>query len=136
LSAASRRAPDSQPLLLIDAGETTLQVRGQGKGGRNQEFALVAARELAGTSNCAILAAGSDGTDGPTDAAGGFADGSSWERAHALGHDAQDCLDDNDSYTLLRQLGDLHVTGPTGTNVMDLVLGLALPGRPHAPTDN
>lgn len=126
-AAAEQLTPTSPPLLLIGAGETTLQVRGGGKGGRNQEFALVAAAALAGIPSCAILAAGSDGTDGPTDAAGGFADGSSMKRADEQGQRWQDCLDDNDSYTLLQQLGDLYSCGPTGTNVMDLVLGLALP---------
>jgi hydroxypyruvate reductase len=112
------------PLVLLAGGETTLAVEGGGRGGRNQEFALVAALDLQGVDNVALLSAGTDGTDGPTDAAGAFADGSTVARARALGLDAHDYLRRHDSYTLLHALGDLHRTGPTGTNVMDLVLGL------------
>jgi len=114
-------------VLLISAGETTLEVTGKGKGGRNQEFALYAARLLAGTTGVTLLAAGTDGTDGPTDAAGAFADGENWARAQALGLDPAAALADNDSYPLLQSLDDLLVTGPSGTNVMDLVLALIGP---------
>jgi glycerate 2-kinase len=121
--AANQRA-DSAPLVVLAGGETTLAVEGNGHGGRNQEFALVAALDLQGLDNVAVLSAGSDGTDGPTDAAGAFVDGTSIARARALGFDPQDCLRRHDSYPLLDALGDLHRTGPTGTNVMDLVIGL------------
>lgn len=115
-------------LLLVGAGETTLEVTGGGTGGRNQEFALHAARRLDGVDGITLLAAGTDGTDGPTDAAGGFADGGSWQRAIAAGLDPGGALADNDSHPLLAALGDLLVTGPSGTNVMDLVLALVGPG--------
>jgi hydroxypyruvate reductase len=112
------------PAALLAGGETTLTVRGRGKGGRNQEFALVAAREIEGRPNVLVLAAGTDGTDGPTDAAGAFADGTTYARAEKEGLDPTASLRDNDSYTLFDGLGDLLRTGPTGTNVMDLVIGL------------
>jgi hydroxypyruvate reductase len=121
--AANQRA-DSAPLVLLAGGETTLAVAGEGRGGRNQEFALVAALDLQGLDNVAVLSAGSDGTDGPTDAAGAFVDGTTIARARALGFDPQDCLRRHDSYPLLAALGDLHRTGPTGTNVMDVAIGL------------
>jgi len=114
-----------RPCLFVSAGETTLQVNGSGLGGRNQEFALIAAQELAGEESIVVLASGTDGTDGPTEAAGGYADGTTCQRAAASGLAIEQALADNDSHTVLSALGDLHVTGPTGTNVMDLVLGLA-----------
>jgi len=123
---ALRSASQSdRPVLLLSSVETTLEVVGDGRGGRNQEFALVAGLALAGVPNVALLAAGTDGTDGPTDAAGAFADGALAVRAAAAGIDPLDVLARNDSYTLFDRTGDLFVTGPTGTNVMDLVLGLA-----------
>jgi len=115
----------ARPSLLVAAGETTLRVTGKGSGGRNQEFALVSALALSGTEDVVLLAAGTDGTDGPTDAAGAFADGTLEARSHALGVDPVAMLARNDSYGLFQQTGDLLRTGPTGTNVMDLVLGLA-----------
>jgi len=125
------RAPFSdEPLALLAGGETTLQVRGQGLGGRNQEFALVVARELAAEPGWLLLAAGTDGTDGPTDAAGAFADGTTFDRARAAGLRPEAVLENNDSYRLFDRLGDLLRTGPTGTNVMDLVVGLGY--RPKA----
>ena len=116
---------DQGPAALLAGGETTLEVKGKGKGGRNQEFALVAAREIEGVKNVAILSAGTDGTDGPTDAAGAFVDGTTVARARAAGLNTDAFLRDNDSYTFFDNLGDLLRTGPTGTNVMDLVVGLA-----------
>lgn len=123
-AAESRRAEDP-PTLLLAGGETTLAVQGTGRGGRNQEFALVAAQALHDFRHVAVLAAGTDGTDGPTDAAGAFVDESLVFRARALGLDPADHLRRNDAYPLLDALGALHGTGPTGTNVMDLVIGLA-----------
>ena len=119
LRAEGRRAA------LLGGGELTLRVRGEGRGGRCQEFALVAAGELAGMDRVALLAAGTDGTDGPTEAAGAFADGGSAERGRALGLDPAESLSRNDSWSFFRATGDLAVTGPTGTNVMDLLLGVA-----------
>lgn len=128
--AAGSRSSSDAPIVLLAGGETTLAVEGNGRGGRNQEFALVAALDLQGVANVAVLSAGTDGTDGPTDAAGACIDGSTVERARARGLDAQDFLKRQDSYTLLHALGDLHRTGPTGTNVMDLVIGLCYQCRP------
>jgi hydroxypyruvate reductase len=119
------RAADERPALLMSAGETTLEVTGGGCGGRNQEYALVAAMALEGIDGAVMLAAGTDGTDGPTDAAGAFADGALCARARAIGLDPRAAIADNDSNTLLARTGDLIHTGPTGTNLMDVVLGLA-----------
>lgn len=113
---------------LLGGGELTLRVRGDGSGGRCQEFALVAAAALEGVAGAALLVAGTDGTDGPTDAAGAFADGGSGSRARAAGFDPAGTLARNDSGSLFRATGDLAVTGPTGTNVMDLLLGVTAGG--------
>lgn len=113
---------------LLGGGELTLRVRGDGSGGRCQEFALVAAAELEGVAGAALLAAGTDGTDGPTAAAGAFADAGSGSRARAAGFDPAGTLARNDSGSLFRATGDLAVTGPTGTNVMDLLLGVTAGG--------
>jgi hydroxypyruvate reductase len=123
-SLARERRTGGPPLMFIAGGETTLEVRGAGLGGRNQEFAVVAARELAGCDGVSLLAAGTDGTDGPTHAAGGFADGGTLARARQRGIDPATALRDNDSMRCLDAAGDLFVTGPTGTNVTDLVLAL------------
>jgi hydroxypyruvate reductase len=112
------------PACLIAAGETTVTVRGQGRGGRCQEFALAAALAIAGDEGVAVLAAGTDGTDGPTDAAGGLVDGSTVARSRSAGCDAAAALEDNDAYHALRLAGDLVVTGPTNTNLLDLYLML------------
>jgi len=117
--------PVRRPACIISGGETTVTVRGGGKGGRNQEFALTAAIEIAGLENTLILSVGTDGTDGPTDAAGAMADGSTTARSK---RDAAAALAANDSYPYFAELGDLIMTGSTGTNVMDLHLILA--GRP------
>ncbi|HEX2709778.1 MAG TPA: DUF4147 domain-containing protein, partial [Candidatus Deferrimicrobium sp.] len=110
---------------MIAGGETTVNVRGSGKGGRNQEFALAAAVELAREDAMAVLAAGTDGIDGPTDAAGAYADGTTVARASSLELDPGAHLSRNDAYPFFEALGDLVVTGPTGTNVADLAIGLA-----------
>jgi len=112
------------PAALIAGGELTLEVTGSGLGGRSQEFALVVARELAGHDDVMVLAAGTDGTDGPTDAAGAFADGGTWERAREHGLDPEALLANNDAYHVFDPLDALLRTGPTGTNVNDLVVGL------------
>jgi hydroxypyruvate reductase len=115
-------APATVPRCLLAGGETTVTVRGVGVGGRSQELALAAAIELAGCDDVGLLAAGTDGSDGPTDAAGAFADGGSVARAASQGVDAARALADNDAYEFFAQEGGLLRTGPTGTNVMDLVL--------------
>jgi glycerate-2-kinase len=123
LAAAVRPAAgEALPVCLIAGGETVVTVRGRGRGGRNQELALAAARALDGRPGIAILAAGTDGSDGPTDAAGAFADAGTLERARARRLDAGAALAENDSYGFFAAEGGLLVTGPTHTNVMDLVL--------------
>jgi len=114
--------PVARPACVISGGETTVTIRGKGLGGRNQEFALAAAIEIAGLRNAVILSAGTDGIDGPTDAAGAIADGTTIARAQALGLDASEFLANNDSYSFFEPLGDLIKTGPTGTNVADIQL--------------
>lgn len=126
LELASTRRTGDPPLLLLAGGETTVQLRGGGQGGRCQEFAAVAAEVLRGSSGVTLLAAGTDGTDGPTTAAGAFADGGTLARARRHGVELQAALASSDSGRLMEAAGDLFVTGPTGTNVMDLVLGIAV----------
>jgi hydroxypyruvate reductase len=113
-----------EPLCLVAGGETVVTVRGKGVGGRSQELALAAALAIEGRSDIALLAAGSDGADGPTDAAGAFVDGESVARGRAAGVAAAACLADNDSHGFFDREGGLLRTGPTGTNVADLVLVL------------
>lgn len=108
----------------LGGGEPTVVLRGHGKGGRAQELVLAAAREIAGAKNIVILSAGTDGTDGPTDAAGAIADNETIARAHALGLDENVFLENNDAYPFFRALDDLVVTGPTNTNVNDLMIVL------------
>ena len=110
--------PIKAPACIISGGETTVTLRGKGKGGRNQEFALAAAVGIAGLKDVLIFSAGTDGTDGPTDAAGAQADGHTLAR----GPEALRRLANNDSYSFFQMLKDLVVTGPTGTNVMDVHL--------------
>ncbi|NLF13153.1 MAG: glycerate kinase [Anaerolineaceae bacterium] len=113
--------PVAPPACLVWGGETTVTVRGQGKGGRNQELALAAALALQGLPGVVLLALGTDGTDGPTDAAGAVAGGQTIARARALGLDPRAHLADNDAYPFFDALDDLLRTGPTGTNVNDLL---------------
>ena len=121
----------ARPVCVIAGGETTVTLRGEGRGGRSQELALAAAIELerageaASAEGLAMLAFGTDGTDGPTDAAGAFADARTLVRGAAAGSDARAALEANDAYSFFSREGGLFVTGPTGTNVMDLVLALA-----------
>ena len=119
------RQPIARPACLLSGGETTVTVRGAGKGGRNQEFVLAAALPIAGLRNVLVLSAGTDGTDGPTDAAGAIATGRTVERALAKNLDPANYLVSNNSYPFFEALGDLVKTGPTGTNVMDIHLLLA-----------
>jgi len=112
--------PARPPVCLITGGETTVTLRGKGKGGRNQEFALASALDIAGLPDVVVFSAGTDGTDGPTDAAGALADGETVKRALGLGLKPRAALDGNDAYPFFERLGDLVVTGPTRTNVMDV----------------
>ncbi len=114
--------PSARPCLLVAGGETTVTVRGAGRGGRNQELALSAAFKLRGIADVLLASIGTDGNDGPTDAAGAFVDGSTVDRAAAVGLDPQSFLAENDSYRFFDRLGDLIRTGPTNTNVNDLYL--------------
>ncbi len=116
--------PVSPPACLVWGGETTVTVHGEGKGGRNQELALAAALALEGWPATLVMALATDGTDGPTDAAGAVATGETVDRARALGLDPRSALADNDSYSFFDALGDLIRTGPTGTNVNDLLFTL------------
>jgi hydroxypyruvate reductase len=114
--------PLARPCSVIAGGETTVTVRGTGKGGRNQELALSAALTLQGVPDILLASVGTDGNDGPTDAAGARVDGGTLERAARLGLDPGQALADNDSYTFFDRLGDLIKTGPTNTNVNDILL--------------
>jgi len=116
--------PAAPPACILSGGETTVTIAGSGKGGRNMEMALAAAIELEGKPGVVFLSAGTDGTDGPTDAAGAFADGGVAQRARALGLSPRRFLANNDSYHFFGKTEDLFITGPTGTNVMDLQIML------------
>lgn len=120
-------SPNSPPLCLLAGGETTVTLKGPGKGGRNQEMALAASLALQGLPNICALFVGTDGTDGPTDAAGGYACGNTVHLAAAQGLDAQSCLADNNSYFFLERCQRLLKTGPTRTNVMDMSIILVFP---------
>lgn len=124
LRAECTRRP--RPFCLIAGGETTVRVTGDGKGGRNQEVALGAVDELDGGENIMLIALATDGDDGPTDAAGAVATGESARRAQALEMRAADYLSRNDAYVFFERLGDLIQTGPTGTNVNDLIFLFAI----------
>lgn len=114
--------PLRPPACVISGGETTVTIRGRGRGGRNQEFVLAAALGIDGLDRTVVLSAGTDGTDGPTDAAGAIADGRTVRRAAAAGLHPAAALSENDSYPFFERLGDLLKTGPTNTNVMDVRL--------------
>jgi glycerate 2-kinase len=117
----AQAAGGRRPACIVSSGETTVHVTGGGRGGRNQEFALAAAPLLAGHDGIGVLASvGTDGIDGPTDAAGAIADSTTVARAAAAGLSLDAYLLDNDSCAFFRALGDLVITGPTGTNVGDL----------------
>ena len=118
------KRPRLRPRCLLLGGETTVRVRGKGLGGRNQEFGLASAIELRGRRGLYLLSAASDGSDGPTDAAGAFVDGDTFARAGSLGLDPYQALRDNDSYHFFKRLGDLFRPGPTGTNVLDFIIAL------------
>ena len=117
-------AADGKPMAFIACGETVVKLTGHGKGGRNQEIALAAAAGIEGMENAAVFSVGSDGTDGPTDAAGGYADGGTGAELRAQGILIDDVLKDNDAYHALQKTGGLIITGPTGTNVNDVAVAL------------
>jgi glycerate 2-kinase len=125
--------PIPAPACLLSGGETTVTIRGDGLGGRNMELALAASVELAGDERIVLLSAGTDGTDGPTDAAGAFADGPTVSRAEAIGLKPGVFLANNDSYRFFEKVGNLFLTGPTRTNVMDLQIVLVDGDRAGVP---
>lgn len=115
-------AGSGRPRAFILGGETVVKLNGTGLGGRNQELVLAAAEGIAGLADTAVFSIGSDGTDGPTDAAGGWCDGATRDKLAAKGISIADVLDNNDSYHALLSCGGLIITGPTGTNVNDLTV--------------
>ncbi len=117
----------AEPTAIIAGGETVVNVKGSGLGGRNQETALSAAIEIEGMRGVCIFSVGSDGTDGPTDAAGGYCDADTASKIRNILGEAFTYLENNDSYTALNAVGDLIITGPTGTNVNDLCVALVRP---------
>ena len=123
-SIAKTHSEDHRKTAYIAGGETVVKLTGHGKGGRNQELALSAAEKISGLKNVAIFSVGSDGTDGPTDAAGGYVDGDSFSELQNLGIDVNNILANNDSYNALGRIKGLIFTGPTGTNVNDLAVVL------------
>ena len=123
-SIAKTHAGTEKSLAFLAGGETVVKLTGKGLGGRNQEIALAAAPGIAGLRETAVFSFGSDGTDGPTDAAGGYADQDTEEKLRALGISVTDVLQDNDAYHALGKVDGLIMTGPTGTNVNDLAMVL------------
>lgn len=123
-SVARTHVSSKRPLAFLAGGETVVHLRGTGKGGRNQELALSAALGIEGLCNALVASSGSDGTDGPTDAAGGIVDGGTAAEMRLHGADPARALADNDSYHALKSAGSLFFTGPTGTNVNDIALVL------------
>jgi len=118
--------PVTKPAAIILGGETTVTVKGGGKGGRNQELVLAASLKIHKLKGVVIASIATDGLDGPTDAAGALADGQTLERARKMGLDPKEYLADNDSYNFFSKLGDLIFTGPTGTNVNDITVGVVV----------
>ena len=123
-SVLQTHAGGGKKLAFLAGGETIVYLTGKGKGGRNQELALAAAPAISGLSGCAVFSVGSDGTDGPTDAAGGYVDYETAGELNALGIDIFDVLRQNDAYHALEKVGGLIITGPTGTNVNDVAVAL------------
>jgi glycerate-2-kinase len=112
--------PVPKPAGIVAGGETTVNVVGKGKGGRNQEIALGATLKIDGIDGVVVASLSTDGVDGPTDAAGAIVDGKTMLRAHKLGLNPREFLAENNSYSFFSKLGDLIFTGPTGTNVCDI----------------
>ena len=126
-SIAQYHAGTARPLAFLAGGETVVHVTGRGRGGRNQELALAAAEGIAGMQNAVVFSVGSDGTDGPTDAAGGLVDGATCARLAAQGVRIDAALADNDAYPALQKADGLILTGPTGTNAHDVAAALLRP---------
>ena len=122
LAAIARTHAGDGSFAYIAGGETVVQLKGKGRGGRNQELALAAAEGIAGLDNVAVFSVGSDGTDGPTDAAGGYVDGGTQAALAREGRSAAAALAENDAYPTLNAVGGLIMTGPTGTNVNDVAV--------------
>jgi glycerate-2-kinase len=116
--------PVAPPAAVVAGGETTVTVHGKGRGGRNQELVLSAASSIRGIPGILVASIGTDGVDGPTDAAGAVADGTTVERGLKKGMDTDTFLRENDSYSLFNKLNDLIITGPTGTNVNDILIAI------------
>jgi len=112
--------PIPRPACILSGGETTVTIKGKGLGGRNQEFVLAGAFEISGIEKVVLLSGGTDGTDGPTDATGAIADNTTIHRGKSMGLDPKSHLDHNNAYPFFEKLGDLLITGPTHTNVMDV----------------
>ena len=112
--------PIPRPACILSGGETTVTIKGKGLGGRNQEFVLASAFEISRIGKVVLLSGGTDGTDGPTDATGAVADHTTIDRGKAMGLDPNAFLDNNNAYPFFEKLGDLLITGPTYTNVMDV----------------
>ena len=123
-SVLKTHANDGKSVAFLAGGETVVKLTGKGKGGRNQELALAAAIGIDGMKNAAVFSVGSDGTDGPTDAAGGYVDGTTASELKELGINIDAVLQDNDAYHALGKVGGLIFTGPTGTNVNDVAVAL------------
>ena len=117
-------AADGKKLAFLAGGETVVHLTGKGIGGRNQELALAACEGLRGLKNAAVISVGSDGTDGPTDAAGGYSDGDTFDALKDAGLELYRVLQENDAYNALKAVDGLIITGPTGTNVNDIAVGL------------
>ena len=120
---------DGKPMAFVAGGETVVHITGHGLGGRNQEIALSAAAGIRGLNTAAVFSLGSDGTDGPTDAAGGYVDGTTAQELQKQGWDISSALRDNDAYHALAAVGGLIITGPTGTNVNDVSVALLRGGK-------
>ncbi len=116
----SSENPIPRPACILSGGETTVTIKGNGLGGRNQEFVLAGALEISGIEKVVILSGGTDGSDGPTDATGALADHTTVQRAKTMGLNPKAHLENNDAYPFFQKLGDLLITGPTHTNVMDV----------------
>jgi glycerate-2-kinase len=121
--------PVAPPAAVVAGGETTVTVHGKGRGGRNQELVLSAASLIRGVPEILVASIGTDGVDGPTDAAGAVADGTTVERGLKKGVDTDTFLRENDSYSLFNKLNDLIITGPTGTNVNDIFIAIVGAGN-------
>ena len=128
-SVLKTHAASGKNLAFLAGGETVVHLTGKGMGGRNQELALAAAIGMDGNQNMAVFSVGSDGTDGPTDAAGGYTDGDTAAELRAKGIEIFNVLKDNDAYNALKEVGGLVFTGPTGTNVNDVAVALLRAGE-------